>query len=303
MCDDENEEGCEEKMCTIGNRTFPYFPKIGLAQSLLPSFIERTKPKEKCSRKIIYLDFETTVVGFSHEGTDSNTRRLEPPLPPQNLPVQNVHFYEPYPFIQRDLDTAMFEYVQTVNHCEAQYEDGSVFIFKSIEETMDFLNMDENNGSVVIAHCGGSFDFQLLMRQFLVCGQLRLKKVKCPLMRGNKIISAQICNNITLLDSYAFVAAALAKFPKIFNIEEEKKDFFLICLTEVSFTIIKGLSLPLSGMILTLFRWRNAKNFLHGMRNKCPNVSFLIFKRRCGRIVIRMFNYFGWGWKDFGICS
>ena len=141
MCDDEDEDdGMDGKMCTIGNRVFPYFPKIGLAQSLAPQFIERTKPKEKCTKNIIYLDFETTVVGYSHDGLDSNTRRIEPPLPPQNLPVVSTRRYEPFPFIPRELDTTTYEYVQTVNHCEAQYEDGSVFIFKSIEETMAFLN-------------------------------------------------------------------------------------------------------------------------------------------------------------------
>ena len=80
----------------IGNQTLPYFPKIGLAQLLVPNFIERTKPKDKCSRKIIYLDFKTTVMWFSHKGTDSNSRRVEAPIPPQNLPTQNVHAYKPF---------------------------------------------------------------------------------------------------------------------------------------------------------------------------------------------------------------
>ena len=241
VCDDENEDTAEEgKMCTIGNRVFPYFPKIGLARSSTPRYIERTKPKEKNDKQIIYLDFETTVVGFSHEVSETNTRRREPPIPQQNLPVPSTRVYQPYPFIPREMDTATFEYVQTVNHCEAQYEDGSVFVFKNIEETMDFLNEEQNKGSIVIAHCGGSFDFQLLMRHFLVCGQLRMKKVRAPLMRGNKIVSAQICNDITLLDSYAFVTSALSKFPKIFSIEEEKKGFFPHLFNRVEFYNYKG---------------------------------------------------------------
>ena len=88
-----------------------------------------------------------TVVGFLHKGTETNSRRLEP-------------------VIQQELDTATFKYVQVVNNCKSQYKDGSVFVFKSIEETMDFLNMNESKGALVIAHCGGYFDFQLLMRQF-----------------------------------------------------------------------------------------------------------------------------------------
>ena len=37
-------------------------------------------------------------------------------------------------------------------------------------------------------------------------------------IRGNKIITAQIQNNIKLLDSYSIVTCALSKFPKIFAI-------------------------------------------------------------------------------------
>ena len=91
---------------------------------------------------------------------------------------------------------------------------------------MEWLSHESNNGAIVIAHCGGSFDFQLILRQFLVSGQLRLKRVKSPLLRGNKIISATIQNNIKLIHSYTFVASTLSKFPKIFSIEEVKKGFF-----------------------------------------------------------------------------
>ena len=45
-------------------------------------------------------------------------------------------------------------------------------------------------------------------------------------MRGNKIVTAVISNDLKLIDSYAFVAHALAKFPSIFSIPEEKKGFF-----------------------------------------------------------------------------
>ena len=138
------------------------------------------------------------------------------------------------------MNTSEYEYIQTVNHCEAQYTTGEVFVFKSIEETMEWLNEKENKGALLIAHCGGSFDFQLILRQYLVSGQLRLKKVKNPLLRGNKIISAQIQNNIKLIDSYAFVASALSKFPKIFNIEEEKKGFFPHLFNRVEFYNYKG---------------------------------------------------------------
>ena len=67
MCDNDNDdEALDKQLCTIGNRTFPYFPKIGLAPSTAPQFLERTSPKDPCEKKIMYLGFETTVVGYSH---------------------------------------------------------------------------------------------------------------------------------------------------------------------------------------------------------------------------------------------
>ena len=45
-------------------------------------------------------------------------------------------------------------------------------------------------------------------------------------MRGNKVVTAATNKDLKLVDSYAFVAHALLKFPAIFNIEEEKKGFF-----------------------------------------------------------------------------
>ena len=117
-----------------------------------------------------------------------------------------------------------------MNYCECQTEDGTSHVFQDLRQTMNWLGQPENEGSLVIAHCGGRFDFQFLFRNFLDGGEdadhVRLKKVKPPLLRGNKIISAQIHNDITLLDSYAFVSTALSKFPSIFNIVEEKKGFF-----------------------------------------------------------------------------
>ena len=231
------------------------------------------------------MDFETTVTGYAHAEVNTETkednsdetvlpvdtsvnRRREPPLAPYELPVENVFSYEPYPFLTRSMNTSEYECIQEVNYCEAQYVDGSVFTFRSIDEVMEWLNKPEHKGSIVIAHCGGSFDFQLLLRQFLVDTQLRMKKVKYPLLRGNKIITAEIQNDITLLDSYAFVAHALAKFPRIFSIEEEKKGYFLTCSTDQNFTITRVLFLRGNGTIQTLFQWRKGKIFLIGMRSR-----------------------------------
>ena len=58
---EETDSTSGQKMCTIGNRTFPYFPKIGVPRTSESIYIQRTKEKEATGRKIIYLDFETTV--------------------------------------------------------------------------------------------------------------------------------------------------------------------------------------------------------------------------------------------------
>ena len=50
--------------------------------------------------------------------------------------------------------------------------------------------------------------------------------MKPPLLRGNKIVSAYIQNDIKLLDSYNFVSTPLSKFASIFQLEEVKKVFF-----------------------------------------------------------------------------
>ena len=164
---------------------FPYFPKIGVPRTSETVYIQRTKENEATGRNIIYLDFETTVTGYAHAEVETETkednsdetvlpvdtsvnRRREPPLALYELPGENVFSYEPYPFLTCSMNTSEYEYIQEVNYCEAQYVDGSVFTFRSIDEVMEWLNKPEHKGSIVIAHCGGSFDFQLLLRQFLV---------------------------------------------------------------------------------------------------------------------------------------
>ena len=56
-------------------------------------------------------------------------RPIEPPIPYPSLPVSPNDRYESYPFIPRIMNTLEIEYIQNVNHCQAQNVDGSVFIF------------------------------------------------------------------------------------------------------------------------------------------------------------------------------
>ena len=48
---------------------------------------------------------------------------------------------------------------------------------------------------------------------------------KNPLLKGNKIFSATLCNDITLTDLYVFVTTALSKFPALCNTEKERTGF------------------------------------------------------------------------------
>ena len=96
------------------------------------------------------------------------------------------------PFLKRELDTPHYSYFQTANYCECQTEDGTVHVFQDLRQTMNWLGQPENEGSLVIAHCGGRFDFQFLFHNFFDSGEgvdhVWVKKVKLPLLRGNKII-------------------------------------------------------------------------------------------------------------------
>ena len=47
----------------------------------------------------------------------------------------------------REMNTLEYEYIQTVNHCKAQYTSREVFVFKKIGETMGWLNEKKNNGA------------------------------------------------------------------------------------------------------------------------------------------------------------
>ena len=214
---------------TLGTRTLAYYPNEGEARYEDIRYIQRPKSKDAVDRKIIYLDFETYLQGRKHVNLeDEQYDAIEPPLHPYLIPTGSTEPYQPCPYLKREFDTAHYSYFQTVNHCECQLDNGETFVFKDLEDTMHWLSQPEQEGALVLAHCGGRFDFQFIFRKYLEEDQLRLKKVKPPLLKGNKIVSATIQNNILLLDSFAFVSTALAKFPAIFNIEEEKKDSFLI---------------------------------------------------------------------------
>ena len=74
---EETDATSGQKMCTIGNRTFPYFPKIGVPRKTESIYIQRTKEKQATDRTIIYLDFETTVTGYAHVTVETEVKEDE----------------------------------------------------------------------------------------------------------------------------------------------------------------------------------------------------------------------------------
>ena len=70
--------------------------------------------------------------------------------------------YQPYPFIPRVFNSEQYKYFQTVNYCEIQRENGDVFVFKDLAGTMKWLAKKKQENSIVIAHCGGRFDFHFI---------------------------------------------------------------------------------------------------------------------------------------------
>mmetsp|Transcript_12651 Transcript_12651/g.16301 ORF Transcript_12651/g.16301 Transcript_12651/m.16301 type:complete len:1243 (-) Transcript_12651:1394-5122(-) len=209
----------------IGGEILSFFPNKGDDTNEVFRYIQKPKQPKTNVRKIIYLDFETFVRG-EHRIVPG---KLEPLPDPYERPNKKYVPYTPYPYEHREYDTNEYRYVQRVNWCEAQYEDGTAFTFHCIDAVMEWLMLPEHNKAMVMCHCGGAFDFQILMEETLRPNRpwMVQGKIKAPLLRGNKIITADIINDIRLVDSYAFVTAALAKFPKMFDLDEGlAKGFF-----------------------------------------------------------------------------
>lgn len=209
-----------KKRFKVGSMELPHFPYIGENREDI-KFVIPTDPKQAETRRLLYLDFETYVQGYHR------TTKFHEPRPSMlDLPARCLEPYVPYEFVERNLDGEKFSFEQIVNWCEIQTESGEVFTFSTLDEVMEWLALPMNNRSIVIAHCGGSFDFQFIFERFLRSDILKIKGVEPPLLRGNKIVKGYILNDIQLLDSYSFVTCALEKFPSIFGLGELKKGFF-----------------------------------------------------------------------------
>ena len=61
-------------------------------------------------------------------------------------------------------------------------------------------------GAYVIAHCGGSLDFQMMIRYLLLNEVLQMKRSESTFDARQQIVTAVINNVLKLVVTYAFVA-------------------------------------------------------------------------------------------------
>jgi hypothetical protein len=159
---------------------------------------------------LLFVDFETCPVGY-HK--DTHTPEPLPEYPPVSPEMDQ------YPYFPTILDPQYY-YRQVVNYCVLQEEDGTEFVFRTnpVEELMNHLKQPQYHNAILVAHNGGKFDWHFIMDAFLDDKILKLKKKKAPVLKGCKIITATIHNDIKLIDSYCFVNQPLKNFPKTFGL-------------------------------------------------------------------------------------
>ncbi|CAM9345221.1 unnamed protein product, partial [Heterosigma akashiwo] len=87
--------------------------------------------------------------------------------------------------------------------------------------------LPENESALLIAHYSSGFDGQFLLREAIGGEYFVPGNTKPPVLKGQKIMTAQIQNQCRLVDSYNFVGAPLSSFTKIFDLNPEySKGYF-----------------------------------------------------------------------------
>ena len=167
-------------------------------------FIQNSKQKDSKIAGILYLDFETypeevEKIPLVGNLRPSLSRFTEDGYAEEKSSEPDHVNYEPYPFEPREFSDT-YTYLQTVNYCEIQEEDGTAHVFENLKDTFNFLVQPQHEDFVLLAHCGGRFDFQLLYEYYLSSDCIRQgKELKPPLMKGQKIMTATLPYNIRML--------------------------------------------------------------------------------------------------------
>ena len=111
-------------------------------------------------------------------------------------------------------------------------------------------------------------------------------------------LCVEIHNKVLLFGSFAFMTAALTKFPAIFNIKEEKKGFFHLHSTIQNFGFIVDLCHTAIITSLILFYLLKELNFLSGITSKYDTRQFLISMKKWTCIVTAMSTCCEKEWKS-----
>ena len=145
-----------------------------------------------------------------------------------------------------------------------QHEDENrvvnTYTFTNLKDTFNFITQPDHKDFIVIAHCGGRFDFQLLYKHFLSSDVMRQGHQKDPLMKGQKITEATLIHNIRLIDSYNFASQPFQFFQLYLQSKIWQKEIFLIYSTSQNFRITVVLLLLSTGMPLIANPHRKDKN-------------------------------------------
>ena len=190
-------------------------------------FIQQPKEKGAFNEKIIFFDFETQVIGY-HRETDEEEE------------VQPYTSSSPPPFEKRVLH-ADYDYKQVVVYGAWKDHQDNEGDFHSIDEFMAMLDDPEFAKATLVAHNGGGFDFQLMLEYYYSQDVLRLGGDKPIVMKGSRIIMAEIVNGIRLIDFYAFVSQPLAALPSMFDLPDGlSKGYYPYCLDQKKYEDYKG---------------------------------------------------------------
>ena len=200
-------------------------------------FVKPTKTKADSIKGILYLDFETFPVPVidTPEPMDEGVAE-EKSFEPEDTP------YIPCPFDSSYLQ-ANSDYIQEVNWCEIQHEENgevNTHTFTTLKDTFNFICQEKHKDFIVIAHCGGRFDFQFLYEHYLSSEVMRQGHQKEPLLKGQKITSATLIYNIRLVDSYSYVSKPLSALPAIFGVEDLAKGDFPHMFNQPKFQNYRG---------------------------------------------------------------
>ena len=182
-----------------------YKPDVG-EENKATEFIQKPKKKADFEGRIVFFDFETQVVGF-HRDTGEEEEVV--PYTSSSAPSFEKRVLHPD-----------YDYRQVVVYGAWKDNEDNHGDFHSIDEFMEMLDEAQFKNCTLVAHNGSGYDFQLMLEYYYSQDVLRLGGDKPIVMKGSRIVFAEITNGIRLIDSYSFISQPLSALPKMFDLPE-----------------------------------------------------------------------------------